>query len=61
MLPHALWLQTSPLGWDGLRHCHRPHDSLSATYLKHKEKPSRPVCAARHVSKAPDVRAIMGL
>jgi hypothetical protein len=47
---------------------HASSDPLWAVGLKHEEKPSRPACAAglacsqrTHVSKVPDVRAIMSL
>jgi hypothetical protein len=41
-------LRTSPPGWGGLRRYHVSHGSLRATCFKHKEKPSRPACAASH-------------
>jgi hypothetical protein len=47
-LPCVLCLRTSPPSWGGLRRCHVSHDSLRATSFKHKEKPNKPACAARH-------------
>jgi hypothetical protein len=47
-LPCVLWLRTSPPDRGGLRCYHVSHGSLWAMSFKHKEKPSRPTCAARH-------------
>jgi hypothetical protein len=48
VLPRVLYLQTSPPDWGRLWRCHVSHCSLRATCFKHKEKPSRPDCVARH-------------
>jgi hypothetical protein len=48
VLPHVLWLWTSPPSWGGLWRCHVSRGSLWAAGLKHKEKPSSPAYAAMH-------------
>jgi hypothetical protein len=68
-LLHVIWLRTSPYGWGCLRHCHVSYGSIWAASFKHKEKPSRSSCAARHtcfnahahVSKTPHIRVIICL
>jgi hypothetical protein len=62
---HTLWLWTSPPGRGGLRCYHVSRGSLWVVSFKHKEKPSRSACAARHacahISMVPHIRAIMRL